>query len=57
MKTCFACGSMVLFSFSQKKSPCDFFCEKDLGIFALPEAKPAFGSGTRPEQVTPRNLC
>jgi hypothetical protein len=57
MKTCFACGSMVLFSFSQKKSQGDFFCEKDLGIFALPEAKPAFGSGTRPEQVTPRNLC
>jgi hypothetical protein len=29
MEARFACGSMVLFSFSQKNSQREFFCEKD----------------------------
>jgi hypothetical protein len=37
----FACGSMVLlFSFSQKNSLSEFFCEKDLASSALSEAIP-----------------
>jgi hypothetical protein len=33
----------TLFSFSQKNSRCEFFCEKDLFASALPEAKCSFG--------------
>jgi hypothetical protein len=47
MKTCFACGSMVLlFSFSQKNLQRKFFCEKDRESSALPEAQRSFGSVT-----------
>jgi hypothetical protein len=47
MEARFACGSMVLlFSFSQKNSLCEFFCEKDLVTSALPAAKCSAGSVT-----------
>jgi hypothetical protein len=33
----------ILFSFSQKHSRCECFCEKDLLASALPEAEFSFG--------------
>jgi hypothetical protein len=47
MEARFACGSMVLlFSFSQKNSHSEFFCENDLVTSALPAAKCSAGSVT-----------
>jgi hypothetical protein len=47
MKSRFACGSMVLlFSFSQKNSQREFFCEKELESSTLPEAQRSSESRT-----------